>query len=187
MTNRFQDQNLTIEDFKKEVHIYCPECHKKAIIKNDKQTLKSFIACTNCSFRHTEDNRVMELHFSAYCNTCGEKITYSKHVHEKQDHVIIRCPSCKTSHTFVPKVSEYYSVDQVLDKYTFWYSENFKGNRFWAYNKDHLEYIEQYVKADLRERHNRKAGTMVEKLPDFIKSGKNRDDLLKLISTMKKK
>lgn len=187
MSTRFQDQNYTLQDFKKEIHIYCPECSKQAVIRNDEEHHKLYIACGSCSFWRTEETRVMELHFSACCNTCGEKITYSKKVPDKQDHVIIRCPSCKTSHTFTPKVSEYYSVDQVLDKYTFWYSENFKGNQLWAYNREHLEYIERYVEANLRERHNRKYGTMVEKLPNFIKSAKNRDDLLKLIKVMKQR
>jgi hypothetical protein len=66
-----------------------------------------------------------------------------------------------------------------------WLQSNFKQYFFWAYNYAHLNYLENYIAAKLRERNNRKHMTMVEKLPLFIKSAKNREDLLKLIAKLK--
>ena len=63
-----------------------------------------------------------------------------------------------------------------------------KGEIIWAYNQKHLLEIENYVRATLRERTtDRFKMTMVEKLPDFIKSAKNRDEVLKALDRMKNK
>ena len=187
MTKRFTDKNLVLHDFTNEVDVVCPVCSKKTVMTNDKELHRSFIACTSCSYSKTEDHRIIELRVKAYCSNCGEQLTYEKRVHEKQDSVLLRCPACKVTHRFKPKISEYYSLDEVLERYTLWYRENFKGNDLWAYNTDHLEYIEQYIVADLRERNYSTAGTLVARLPGFVKSAKNRDDLLKLIRKMKEK
>ncbi|WP_170172501.1 hypothetical protein [Hymenobacter rigui] len=48
-------------------------------------------------------------------------------------------------------------------------------------------YLEQYIGAKLRERNQPRYMTMVEQLPQFIKSAKNRDALLKLLERMKLK
>ena len=144
MPNRFQDKNLVLYDFINEIQIICPECNRKAIIKNDTETYKSTVICSDCNYTYTSDNKVIELSLKANCNNCGVKITYEQRVNEKKDQLTLRCPSCNTSHKFEPKVSEYYSFQEIFDKYDLWYSENFKGHHFWAYNTDHLEYIENY-------------------------------------------
>jgi transcription elongation factor Elf1 len=187
MTSRFKDHNLLIYDFIHELHLNCPECKHKLISKNDIQTYVSKLSCTNCGFRTVSDNTTIELSVKANCNNCGEKIRYNEEVNEKKDQISIRCKKCKVIHKFDPKVSEYKSFQPLIDTFGLWYNEDFKGNHFWALNDDHLEYIEEYIKADLRERNrkNRPAASLAEKLPQFIKSAKNREALLKLISKMK--
>ena len=49
-SNRFQDQNLRLTDFQKEVWVVCPQCAKKAIAKVDYETQKAKLLCTNCGF-----------------------------------------------------------------------------------------------------------------------------------------
>ncbi|HQX45015.1 MAG TPA: hypothetical protein PK209_10700, partial [Saprospiraceae bacterium] len=69
-----------------------------------------------------------------------------------------------------------------------WYSGIVKGELIWAYNQKHLTEIENYVRATLRERTtDRFKMTMVEKLPDFIKSAKNREEVLKTLEKMQSK
>jgi hypothetical protein len=68
-----------------------------------------------------------------------------------------------------------------------WLQASFRGEWFRAHNYEHLSYMEQYIRAGLRERNNREYFTLVEKLPKFIKSAKNREKLLKLIDKLKKK
>lgn len=55
----------------------------------------------------------------------------------------------------------------------------------WAYNLKHLEIIEQYVSAKLRERTKKGRNSFLSKLPGWIKSAKNRDEILKAIEKLR--
>jgi hypothetical protein len=68
-----------------------------------------------------------------------------------------------------------------------WLSAPFKNEQFWAYNAEHLSYLERYISADLREQHKRSHFTLLEKLPKFYHEAKNREGLLKIIEKLKGK
>lgn len=55
----------------------------------------------------------------------------------------------------------------------------------WAYNFKHLEIIEQYVAAKLRERTKKGRNSFLSKLPGWIKQAKNRDEILKAIAKLR--
>jgi len=60
------------------------------------------------------------------------------------------------------------------------------GHTLWAYNLEHLEYLKDYVEAELRE--NGPYYLSVEsRLPLWIKAAKNRDAVLKAISKLEQK
>ena len=63
----------------------------------------------------------------------------------------------------------------------------FKGERFFAYNGEHLAYLERYIAATLREHKDRTGFTLLEKLPKFYHEAKNREALLKIIQRLKSK
>ncbi|MCU0240403.1 MAG: hypothetical protein MUC29_13265 [Pyrinomonadaceae bacterium] len=61
------------------------------------------------------------------------------------------------------------------------------GETLWAYNYKHLEFIENYVSANLRERTPNLNKSVASRLPKWIKSAKNRDEILKAIKKLKSK
>jgi len=61
------------------------------------------------------------------------------------------------------------------------------GEILWAYNLRHLEILEKYVSAKLRERTKKGRNSFLSKLPDWIKSAKNRREVLKAIGKLKEK
>lgn len=61
------------------------------------------------------------------------------------------------------------------------------GETLWAYNRKHLEMLENYVSAKLRERTVKGRSSFLSKLPKWIKSAKNRDEILKAIGKLKGK
>lgn len=61
------------------------------------------------------------------------------------------------------------------------------GERLWAYNREHLDLIEKYVGAKLRERTSKGRNSFLSRLPKWIKSAKNRDEILKAIKKLKEK
>lgn len=68
-----------------------------------------------------------------------------------------------------------------------WLQSPFKNELFMAYNGRHLEYLEQYISAKLREHKDRSLFTLLEKLPKFYSKAQNREGLLKIIAKLKVK
>lgn len=68
-----------------------------------------------------------------------------------------------------------------------WLQHPFKKELFLAYNYAHLDYLEHYIAATLREHHDRTHFTLLEKLPKFYHEAKNREPLLKIIRKLKEK
>lgn len=105
--------------------------------------------------------------------------------------IIIKCKDCHTSN----KIRENWI--EVIDKYVseeksdpvfglpLWLRSEFKGEQIWEYNTDQLLEIKSYIGANLRERTtHRYKMTMVEKLPNFMKSAKNRNEILLSLNRM---
>lgn len=61
------------------------------------------------------------------------------------------------------------------------------GENLWAYNYKHLEFIENYVSAKLRERKPFVNKSLASRLPKWIKSAKNRKEILKAVAKLKEK
>lgn len=73
-----------------------------------------------------------------------------------------------------------------------WLKINCYGNELWALNREHLYYIKKYVSAKIRERRidnprDYKNKRLDSRLPNWIKSAKNRQQILKCIDKLEKK
>ena len=68
-----------------------------------------------------------------------------------------------------------------------WLQISCSGEVLWAYNRNHLEMLENYVAAKLRERTQKGRSSFLSKLPQWIKSAKNRDEVLKGIAKLMEK
>jgi ribosomal protein S27E len=63
-----------------------------------------------------------------------------------------------------------------------WLQADCRGKTLWAFNEVHLDLIEAYVAAGIRERgHGPPRMSLVSRLPAWIKFAKNRDDVLRTI------
>jgi hypothetical protein len=71
--------------------------------------------------------------------------------------------------------------------YQLWLRVNCCGHVLWAYNKQHLDFLEGYVTASLRERQPNINQSLASRLPYWIKSTKNREQLIKGIQKLKDK
>ncbi|RFS86806.1 hypothetical protein D0T12_00510 [Actinomadura spongiicola] len=59
------------------------------------------------------------------------------------------------------------------------------GRTLWAFNERHLDLLEGYVGARLRERGEYVGMTMVAKLPAWLKSAKHRGEILRVIGRLR--
>ncbi|MES2455860.1 MAG: hypothetical protein V4594_09980 [Bacteroidota bacterium] len=139
LSNRFQDEEKSIDDFGDEVWVVCPTCKEKSIIAKsaDKKTVRW--VCTACGFSRQEE-------------------------------------AWKT----LP-------ANHYFDEAKLWLVIPFRDGHIKALNGAHLDYLERYIAAGLREHYDRKGFTLVEKLPKYMQSGKNRQALLKTIKKLRLK
>jgi hypothetical protein len=78
-------------------------------------------------------------------------------------------------------------ISRWTDDVSLWLKTNCCGNTLWAYNKEHLDFLESYVSASIREQVPNINKSLASRLPTWIKSAKNRETVLKCINKLRKK
>ncbi|VXB71379.1 conserved hypothetical protein [Flavobacterium sp. 9R] len=196
--NRFQDENYTICNFQNDIYVECPKCNKKAVIK--KETPNSYfseriLTCSYCHYSQRGRKETFRVELKCNCSNCSSQINLIiPNVNEKKEKIAVRCKNCGITQDYEPRnISQewlFSNSGKTNENYfglPLWINSNFRNHIFWAFNYEHLAYLKKYKSADLRERNNRTHWTMVEKLPDWMKSSKNRVKLIKLINELETK
>jgi transcription elongation factor Elf1 len=191
---RFQDQNLSLYHFKDRVTVVCPQCTRRAEVRTDLTTYHTTFHCPNCHHHRTSDNTRTELNLRTFCNACGHRIVVHRpDVKVRKQALRVKCPACHAVASYPPEYRSYRGfggTTEGTDPFLgldLWYRDSLGEHLFWAYNYDHLHYLEGYIGASLRERKTASRMSMVEKLPRFMQLAKNRGALLKLIARLKRK
>lgn len=178
--------------------VECPKCNGEAWVTVDRPYFQGSgkLTCKNCM--HSEKAIDLVRYKSIVkrnCDNCGKEFeTIIPNQKEKVDEITIPCPHCGTTRTYKPKNEEYKIGYQIKGRATdpifnlaLWFQADFRGDLFWAYNRDHLSEIKSYVTSKLRERQMATYTTMVERLPNFIKAAKNREALIKVIERLERR
>lgn len=195
-TNRFKDKGNTIYGYLDNILVHCPKCSKKAsLTKNGKNFWGDVeLKCPDCHYYQKNRIETYDQEIKFFCSNCAEKVnSYVENVKIKKDLIKMKCPNCKTTNPYKPRYIKkewVYKSDGNGDPFLnlpLWLSGKVKKNILWAYNYEHLQYIKGYVQAKLRTRYNGDYSTMVEKLPSWIKSEKNREDIIKRIEKLETK
>lgn len=122
------------------------------------------------------------------CPTCAKKAVAKANFEVKK--VRLFCVHCgynkEVSAELVHNAVIQKPANQFFDA-ELWLQTTFKSEVFWAYNDKHLDYLERYIAATLREHKDRTHFTLLEKLPRFYHEAKNREGLLKIIAKLKSK
>jgi len=133
------------------------------------------------------------------------------------DPTLVKCPKCAAKALIYPIAEEvvkaacnnctYTAERSTRHKACYWYDENptdgyfgldlwlqvdCSGNSLWAFNKRHLNILEEFVNADLRQRNMDKQwgwynSSLISRLPKWIKSSKNRELVSKGLKRLREK
>jgi len=81
------------------------------------------------------------------------------------------------------------AVDDYFER-PLWLQTRCAGHVLWAYNREHLEFLEAFVRATLRERLKDGAGgwsnrSLASRLPKWIKSARNREAILRGLARLR--
>ena len=72
-----------------------------------------------------------------------------------------------------------------VSRLPFWLHAPCTGHVLWAWNASHLDFLERYVGADLRERTPNVNRSLASRLPRWMKSAKHRDEVLRVIRKLR--
>lgn len=81
-------------------------------------------------------------------------------------------------------------ADPVCDPYlglTLWLQTPCAGHTLWAYNQRHLDLLESYVRAELRQTPANSTRMIPDALPEWMIVAKHRDEVLKSIDKLGKR
>lgn len=86
--------------------------------------------------------------------------------------------------------SKYLIIGAPVDPYfhlPLWLKKEIGDNLLWAYNMEHLVFLEQHIGAKLRERNGfeYQVKSIGAKLPRWMTAAKHRDEMLKIIHKLK--
>ncbi len=129
--------------------------------------------------------------FLVKCPRCLQCAYVKDQGRDVSPHIILRCPSCSYSRQRQHQGGEVV-IGAAVDWYfhlPLWLQTPCCGKNLWAYNYEHLTFIENFVGAKHRENLNGKYGwsngSLTNRLPLWIKQAKNRDGVLRSIKKMR--
>ncbi len=102
------------------------------------------------------------------------------------------CGACGMAQEVPPGKWVYTKNAQGGANVSLWLETKCCGHLLWAYNREHLEFLEAYVSALLREQRPSPDGrwhnaALASRLPKWMSSAKNREDVLKGIERLKER
>lgn len=199
---RTSKQFKGLGSFAEEILVECPNCHKRAYVKaNPKYKVphpmcydKPTFSCNNCYKPLSKEVWLGPIYIwseGGRCAKCGSSLEKKKLVTKYQSKIKEKCNNCNHEQFYKTNHSLTYASDtQATDPYLglqLWLQLPFDNKILWAYNHEHLEYLKEYIGAKLREATSGGKQALYWNLPQFIKSAKNRESLLKTITKLEMK
>ncbi|MFC0542620.1 TFIIB-type zinc ribbon-containing protein [Kutzneria chonburiensis] len=98
----------------------------------------------------------------------------------------LRCLACGLTKDGFPSERVFGVPVDPYFRLPLWLQADCCGKLLWAYNAEHLDLLESYVAARLRERRASPGSmSMLARLPAWLKSAKNRDEILRDIRRLR--
>lgn len=193
--HRFYDDEAYLGSFLDQIWVACPSCAKSGQVLATIPHWKSQpqFTCASCALQLTG---LRSRWFGPAkgiakrpCGGCGRSL--AKEINsvgpEFSEEHQLSCPGCAWIGN--APIHWSYCVSGLAHEPAFGLSlilqTECKGNVLWAYNQRHLEFLENYVDAQHRERKPNSNGSLASRLPTWLKSAKNRDAVLKAIGKLK--
>jgi len=194
MRSRFSDTNSSqgpkyLFEFAQRVLVECPGCGQCAVVEC-KRGLEGTpcLSCPRCSFTTRgwppPSNLEMRRCARRRCARCNDwlgrapvRFLMGKRVVE----ILCTCGAV----SFEPWPRAAMRLGESTDPYfglPLWLRTDVRGETLWAYNREHLSFLDAYVRAALRQRAPNWNASLTSRLPRWMKTASRRQDVLKAIA-----
>lgn len=207
MVKRFVDVPALTYTPSSAILVVCPECGSEGTVSFDRSSGVARFDCSGC-YAHREVQPGLTERFKAtgQCTSTGR--FFSEYLPGTKVHgqkLRMRCPYCDED--VVCDVEDrssgryiwYADVEDGLDPYfhlPLLLQVEFRGRIVWAVDREHLQYLIDYLSADLRISHPQGAAhamrygmlqTQSSTIPRFMKAAKNRDALVRKLRKLQER
>lgn len=184
--------------FSEKIWVKCPKCAEPALVSSEPRKYsipfppnhQSKCTCSSCGFHQTGNDKwdgYLQGFISQSCSHCGSKVCHSTEPTKKSyKSSNVTCETCQQTREY-ELVWYRYRAEKPTDPFfgfDLWLQTTIKENTLWLYNLEHLNYLRDYVNAKLREDNGRHKYSMITNLPQWIKSSKNRDLIIKKLNKL---
>lgn len=215
-SERFMEPFYSLAEFGYKIWVKCPACNEKGLVKrkiefnNNVPVMYSCIFhCTNCNLIHKYSGswyQYREIDQTWYgpvrgrtlshCKFCGTQLAERYAViairakKEDIEPIAIKCQQCQKERSYD---LNWYGYTEAKPRdpcfgMELWLQIPVKGNTLWAYNLEHIEYLQKYIDSKLRNKsHTGSHFSLVCKLPRWMILAQNRDLIMRKLCKLKKK
>ena len=204
MAIRFYDLPYHTFSFWSDMVVVCPKCGKAGIVHFDRERNIALFQCKSCYIKkETIPGGTYAFEVTAQCTSTGKYFRISMPTNKIHGQKIrVKCPYCKesvignVSGTINPPYVTLQNIRQAEDPYfhyPFYFQANYRGKIIWALNREHLQYLIDYLTADIRTvppdfyKTYKTMRSQSDMLPTFMKTAKNRDGIVKLLTKLQAK
>ncbi|MDR1162469.1 MAG: hypothetical protein LBM17_01340 [Candidatus Accumulibacter sp.] len=174
------------------IAVRCLKCGGMGLVTLENDIV--WFRCTVCGERQSKSKFGRQFDVHAQCEECGryfradsanENAQYFTKLH-------VACPSCGalTVGTVHLTKHKWWTYGEVRDGkephfgYPLYFQGSFGGKLIWAVNREHLQYMIDYLEADLREKPSGAKKGQADHMPTFMKLAKNRTGIVKVLRKM---
>lgn len=202
MVKRFNDVPYHTFSFWTKMVVVCPKCGKTGMVHFDKEHDIALFQCESCYMRREtrpSGNNAFEV--TAQCTSTGRYFRVSmpdNKIHGQK--IRVKCPYCeefvigdvsKEQQNIV--LEDIRHAEDPYFHYPLYFQANYRGKIIWALNREHLQYLIDYLSADIRTVQSdfyetyKTMRSQSDILPAFMKTAKNRDGIVKLLTKLQRK
>ena len=197
MVKRFNDVPYHTFSFWTDMTVVCPKCGKAGTVHFNPDSGKAQFQCKSCYAKQEAVSGGSDaFEVTAQCTSTGKYFRAflpKNSIHGPKAKVI--CPYCKEIvtgdvDTSIRQHMVFQDIRHAEDPYfhyPFYFKASYRGKLIWAFNREHLQYLIDYLSADLRtvqpdfyQTYNTMR-SQSDMLPAFMKTAKNRESIVKLL------
>lgn len=201
MASKFNDVKIGTFSLWTDMAVVCPKCKKAGIVHFDKERNVAIFQCKACYAKKEIapcGNYAYEV--TAQCTSNGKYFRLP--MPENKIHGVkikVKCPYCEEvviGNVFDNRnrqsivFNDIRHAEDPYFHYPLYFQASFRGKTIWALNREHLQYLIDFLSADLRTvqpdyyQIHKTMRSQSDILPAFMKTAKNRDGIVKLLKKL---